>query len=102
MGFGFYGSLLCSITGNIGEGDRFGELALALLDKFHAKEWIPRVYLGVFGHAGSYKLPLQEMYPHIEYAQKIAFETGDIEVSKCVIEHVAVSFSPTKKDAPWS
>jgi hypothetical protein len=71
-----------------------------LLDKFHAKEWIPRVYLGVFGHAGSYKLPLQEMYPHIEYAQKIAFETGDIEVSKSVIEHVAVSFSPTKKDAP--
>ena len=100
VGFGFYGSLLCSITGNIGEGDRFGELALALLDKFHAKEWIPRVYLGVFGHAGSYKLPLQEMYPHIEYAQKIAFETGDIEVSKSVIEHVAVSFSPTKKDVP--
>jgi len=83
VGFGYYGSILCAFSGSIDEGYRYGQVALALLDKFHTKEWIPRVYLGVYGHIGSYKLPLQEMYTHLERAQQIGLETGDIEVGIC-------------------
>jgi predicted ATPase len=80
VGFGYYGSILCAFSNDIDDGCRYGQLALSLLDKFKTKEWTPRVYLGVYGHIGSYKLPLQEMYPHLDRAQQIAFETGDTEV----------------------
>lgn len=80
VGFGHYGSILCAFSGSIEEGLRYGQLALSLLDKFNAKEWLPRTYLGVYGHIGTYKFPLQEMYPHLKQAQQIALQTGDTMV----------------------
>jgi predicted ATPase len=80
VGFGFYSAILSMITKDINGGYRYAKLALALLDKFHAKEWIPRVYMGVFGHAYSYRRSLRSAYPKLQEAHETGLETGDIEV----------------------
>ena len=80
VGFAFYAAILSMITGNIDGSYRYAELALALVDKFHAKEWIPRVYLGVYGHTSSYKRSLRDCYAKFEHAHRVGLETGDIEV----------------------
>lgn len=81
IGFASYSAISSMITGNVEDSYRYGELALALVDKFGGREWIPRVYLGVYGHASSYKYYLRDAYPKFRYAHEVGLETGDIEVS---------------------
>lgn len=65
------------------EGYRYSQLALALLDKFQAREWKPRVYVAVYGEASTYHMRVRDVYPHLKVAHLVGLETGDIEVSFC-------------------
>lgn len=80
VGFAFYAAISSMITRDIAGSYRYAEVALALIDKFRAKEFIPRVYLGVYGHASSYKFFLRDMYPKFLHAHQVGLETGDTEV----------------------
>jgi predicted ATPase len=46
--FSSYGMVCCAID-DFDQGFRFGQLALAYLDKFRCREFLPRVYFGVYG-----------------------------------------------------
>jgi len=91
VGFAFYAAISSMVTGNIDDSYQYAELALALVDKFHAKEWIPRVYLGVYGHTSSYKFFLRDMYPKFQHAHHIGLKTGDIEVSEVALRCIFVT-----------
>lgn len=80
VGFAFYAAISSMISRDIDGSSRYGELALSLLEKFQAREWIPRVYLGVYGHTSSYKYFLRDVYPKFDEAHQVGLETGDIEV----------------------
>ncbi len=80
VGFAMYGPVICLNSRNKEEGFRYGQLALALLDKFQAKEWIPRVYVSVYGDLMSYKRHLRESCPYLKHAHSVGLETGDYEV----------------------
>lgn len=62
------------------EGDRYGRLALALLEKFLAKVWLARVYAAVYGVVYSWTRPPHESFEPLKYAYHVGLETGDIEV----------------------
>ena len=80
VGFSFYAAISSMITKDVDGSYRYAELALALLDKFQAKEWLPRVYLGVYGHTYSYRQSLRSAYPKLQEAHETGLETGDVEV----------------------
>ena len=80
VGFAFYAAISSMVTGDIDGSYRYGELALALVDKLHAKQWIPRVYLAVYGHPSSYKYYLRDVYPQFQLAHTLGLQTGDTEV----------------------
>lgn len=77
-GFSGYGVLLCG-SGDIEAGYRYGQLALRILNRFNAKEWLPRVYSMVYGMNMHWKTPLRLCLDPLKYAHKVGLETGDIE-----------------------
>jgi len=57
--FAAFGMLNVAI-GNIDEGERFGKLALRVLDeRFTSKNWLPRVYVSVYALIFIWKYPLR-------------------------------------------
>ena len=83
VGFALYGMLLVSFSEMSDEGWRYGQLSLALLDKFEAREWLPRVYFGVYGNINRLKTPLKELFGPLQHAYSVGMATGDIEVRMC-------------------
>lgn len=71
VGFAFYAAISSIINQDVDGSYHYAELALAMLDKFQAREWVPRVYLGVYGHTSSYKYFLRDVYPKFEEAHQI-------------------------------
>jgi len=77
--FTTYGMLLCGYSFDFKGGYRYGQLALKLLDRFAAKEWLPRVYAGVFGIIHGWNLPMESALEPLSRAVRVGLETGDIE-----------------------
>jgi histidine kinase len=77
--FAIYGMLLCSFKFDFKGGYRYGQLALKVLDRFGAKEWLPRVYAGVFGFIHGWVLPMKTALEPLLQSVQVALETGDIE-----------------------
>lgn len=48
-GFSSFALLLCNAFSDISGGIEMGRVALSLLDRFQAKEWLARVHLSVYG-----------------------------------------------------
>lgn len=74
------GSRRVLLVGDVHKGYAYGQLALALLDKFQAKVWIPRVYAAVYGCVHTWTRPLEETLEPLQHAYHVGLETGDIEV----------------------
>lgn len=79
FGFATYGVIMVGAFERIRTGYRFGKIGLAMLDKYHAKEWLAQVYTPVFAliniwseHARNTLKPLLDSY-------HIALETGALE-----------------------
>jgi histidine kinase len=85
VGFAAYSAVFCSISKDKDQGYRYSQLALALLDKFQTREWIPRVYVFVYAEAGPYKCHIAKLCPHLHYAHQVGLETGDMEVSSHLV-----------------
>jgi histidine kinase len=77
--FATYGMLLCSYNFDFAGGYRYGQLALKLLDRFGAKEWLPRVYAGVYGFIHGWNRPMELAMKPLWHAIQVGLETGDIE-----------------------
>jgi hypothetical protein len=77
IGFVNYGYVLCGKDSN--EGYRFGELALAIIEKYKSRELIPRVHVVFYGLIYHWKRPLRESVELLAKVESIAMEQGDVE-----------------------
>jgi predicted ATPase/GAF domain-containing protein len=74
-----YGAMLCSATGDIESGYQFSQLALNLLERFHAKE-----FEAVVSHVDNvfvkpWKKHIREIVPRCLEVYQSGLETGDLQ-----------------------
>lgn len=81
-GFGAYALLLASAFGDVNNGYRVGQIALAILERFKAKEWMARVYSAVYGLCFTWRDPFRHSLKPLLAAHRVGLSTGDIEVSR--------------------
>jgi predicted ATPase/signal transduction histidine kinase len=74
-----YGMILCAEKGRIEQGYHAGQLALKLLDKFHAIELKAKVYVLFNAHIRFWKEPAKLTINAYLEAYQNGLETGDIE-----------------------
>ncbi len=74
-----YGLLLCAIENDIDSGYQFGELALALLDKFQTKELQAKTLTIMGTQIRPWRDPLKEILPSLLTAYHSGLDTGDLE-----------------------
>jgi signal transduction histidine kinase len=79
FGYAWYGLIQCGIVGNIQAGYEFGQLALQLLEKFHAQELKARTFFIVETFVNHWHQHTQETIAPLTEAYQIGLETGDIE-----------------------
>lgn len=79
FGFAMFGLLVSGISGSIDLGCRYGDLSLRILEKFQAKEWLPRVYTIAHGCLRPWKRPIGESLEPLLTAYRVGLETGDVE-----------------------
>ena len=82
VAFGLYGMTLAA-CGEAEEATRYGELALQLLERFDAKQWLPRVHVCVYGCIFSWTKDLRTCIGPLGRGFDVGIETGDVEVSTC-------------------
>jgi len=82
IAFGLYGMALAS-CGEVEEATRYGELALQLLERFDAKQWLPRVHVCVYGCIFGWTKDLRTCIGPLGRGFDVGIATGDVEVSTC-------------------
>ena len=79
FGYIWYGTLLCESFGDIDEGYEFGQVAVALLDRFHVEELRSKVLVLYASCIGFWKEHVSNfLSTHLEGLQS-GLETGDLE-----------------------
>ena len=79
-GFSLFGMTMCSFCEDLEVGFQCSDISLKLLDRFATREWIPRVYAGVYAFIEIYRTPIRKLLPRIKRSYHVALETGDNEV----------------------
>lgn len=78
-GYVLYGMILCAMPGHIEQGYQAGQLALQLLDRFHATELKAKIYTLFNAHIRFWKEPIKATLPdYIEGCQS-GLNVGDLE-----------------------
>jgi predicted ATPase len=80
VAFGWFGLILAA-QGQIQLATNYGELALELLDRFDSKQWLPRVYLCVYGGIFGWHQSMKKAIDPLSQGYHVGIETGDREVS---------------------
>jgi diguanylate cyclase (GGDEF)-like protein/PAS domain S-box-containing protein len=78
VGYALFGWILCGSTEDIETGYRFGQLALALLDRLNARELRAMVVQLVAIGAQHWKEPFRAILPCLPEAYQTGLETGDL------------------------
>jgi predicted ATPase/signal transduction histidine kinase len=87
-GYVLYGLLLCGMLSEIDAGYRYGEVALTLLDKFHAREFKCRLLLVWNANIKFWKQHLRTTIDPLVEGVQSGLENGDIEyVGYCSTNH---------------
>ena len=79
FGFATYGLLMCGVLGDMSTGYRFGQIGLALLDRFEAKKWLSQIYTPVYALINHWSEHVHKSLDPFLYSYKVGFETGAIE-----------------------
>ncbi|MBT8298140.1 MAG: hypothetical protein KJO52_07380, partial [Maribacter sp.] len=79
FGFATYGLLMCGVLGDMPEGYRFGQIGLALLEKFEAKKWLSQIYTPIYALINHWSEHIHESLEPFLYSYRVGFETGAIE-----------------------
>jgi predicted ATPase/signal transduction histidine kinase/tRNA A-37 threonylcarbamoyl transferase component Bud32 len=74
-----YGITLCGAVGDIASGYKFGRLALAVVEKFHANQSKSRVIFVFNAFVRHWQDPLSMTIPDLHNGYQIGLETGDVE-----------------------
>ncbi|WP_448266185.1 ATP-binding sensor histidine kinase [Nostoc sp. DSM 114159] len=91
IGYGYYGMILCGMTGEIDFGYEFAQLAHLLLEHFNAKELKSRVYVGIYCCVWHWKEPLKNSLPFLREGYEVGLETGDLE-SAAICGFIYISY----------
>lgn len=79
FGFATYGLLMCGVLGDMSGGYRFGQIGLALLDRFEAKRWLSQIYTPIYALINHWSEHVHKSLEPFLYSYKVGFETGAIE-----------------------
>ena len=79
VAFASFASMLASFYKNKNDAYRCSELAMVLLERFEAKEYIARLHVFVYAEVLPYKTSLRELCPYLLQAYHTGIETGDIQ-----------------------
>ncbi len=79
FGFATYGLLMCGVVGDMKEGYKFGQIGLALLDRFKAKEWLSQIYTPVYALINHWSEHVHKSLEPFLFSYRVGFETGAIE-----------------------
>lgn len=79
FGFATYGLLMCGVLGDMSGGYHFGQIGLALLDRFEAKRWLSQIYTPIYALINHWSEHVHESLEPFLYSYKVGFETGAIE-----------------------
>ncbi|MEM8566374.1 MAG: ATP-binding sensor histidine kinase [Bacteroidota bacterium] len=79
FGFATYGLLMCGVLGDMSGGYRFGQIGLALLDRFEAKQWLSQIYTPIYALINHWSEHVHKSLEPFLYSYKVGFETGAIE-----------------------
>ena len=79
VAFSFYAGYLC-LFGEIDKGNRYGDVALRIVDRFRSRQWGGRVRVTVDSFVRPWKLSMGKLVDGLEKASKQCYDTGDIEV----------------------
>lgn len=79
FGFATYGLLMCGVLGDMSSGYRFGQIGLALLDRFEAKKWLSQIYTPVYALINHWSEHVHKSLDPFLFSYKVGFETGAIE-----------------------
>ncbi|RZM75677.1 AAA family ATPase [Leptolyngbya iicbica] len=77
--YAMYGLILCGVVGDLKGGYGFGELAMALLNRFQAQALPPRTLFVVNSFVRHWRDPLPETLPELQRGFQAGYETGDTE-----------------------
>lgn len=78
-GYATYGLVSCGALGDMKGGNEFGRLALDLMQKYDASEFMAKVYFVYYGFIFQWKNPLTQTKPFFLEGYKSGLETGDFE-----------------------
>ncbi|SMD42837.1 Predicted ATPase [Aquiflexum balticum DSM 16537] len=79
FGFATYGLLMCGVLGDMRTGYQFGQIGLALLDRFEAKQWLSQIYTPIYALINHWSEHVHKSLEPFLYSYKVGFETGAIE-----------------------
>ena len=77
--FATYGMLCIAAFRDAELADRYGKLALRLLERYKSIEYLPRVYAAYYGVVFSWKYPVREALEPLLRANEVALRVGDNE-----------------------
>lgn len=81
VGFSAFAMMLALAFNEIDLGIRYGHVGLKILDKFQAREWLPRVYTAVYTFCLPFKEPLRDQLKPLLLSHRVGFGSGDLEFS---------------------
>jgi histidine kinase len=79
FGFATYGLLMCGVLGDMKSGYQYGQIGLALLDRFEAKRWLSQIYTPIYALINHWSEHVHKSLDPFLYSYKVGFETGAIE-----------------------
>ena len=74
-----YGIILCGVTGDVATGYKFGELALALIDRFDARPLRPRTLFLFNGFIAHWRNHYRDTFAPLREAYRAGLEGGDFD-----------------------
>ena len=101
FGFATYGLLMCGVLGDMSTGYRFGQIGLALLERFEAKMWLSQIYTPIYALINHWSEHVHKSLDPFLYSYKVGFETGAIEYA-CInvniyCNHIYLGGKPLKE-----
>lgn len=79
VAYGWYGSILCGVVGDIQTGYQFGQLALKVLEKLQARKVAAETMLAVEVFINHWCQHIKNTLQPLKETHQIALETGDAE-----------------------
>jgi len=101
--FALYGAILCGALGDINQGYRYSQVALALLKRSKSSEWYAKIYLVVYGLVVHWSEPLESCFQPLLNGYEKGLKVGDVNSAASIVHahcayhvHLGCPIEPTE------